>query len=82
VARPALTNIRYIAAIVTYGRPRYVAWWVGDPPRQLVMRYLYLLTGKRAKRHYIAQYHMNMATPESCGRFMARVDASLRTSLR
>ncbi len=78
VARPALTHIRHLAAVVTYGRPRHMAWWVGDPPRQLVMRYLYWLTGRRAKRRYIAQYHMNVATPESCRRFIARVDAAMR----
>jgi NAD(P)H dehydrogenase (quinone) len=82
VARRTLTNIRHIAAIVTYGRPRHVAWWVGDSSRQLVTRYLYRLTDKRAKRHYIAKYHMNIATQESCGRFIARVDATLRTALR
>jgi putative NADPH-quinone reductase len=78
VAQPALTHLRHIAAVVTYGRPRYMAWWVGDPPRRIVTRYLHWLTGKRAKRHYFAHYHMNKATPESCARFIARVDAGMR----
>ena len=38
--RPMLHNIRQLAAIVTYGRPRTAAWFMGDPPRKLVTRYL------------------------------------------
>jgi putative NADPH-quinone reductase len=30
--RPALTHLRRITAIVTYGRPRWMAWYMGDPP--------------------------------------------------
>ena len=78
VAKPALGHIRHLAAVVTYGRPRHMAWWVGDPPRRIVTRYLHWLTGRRAKRHYIAQYHMNVATPESCRRFITRVETGLR----
>ena len=78
VARPALSHIRHLVAVVTYGRPRHMAWWFGDPPRQIVMRYLHWLTGRRAKRRYIAQYHMNVATPERCRRFIAQVDDKLR----
>lgn len=29
--RPALTNIRRIAGITTYGRPRWMAIYMGDP---------------------------------------------------
>jgi putative NADPH-quinone reductase len=76
--RPALTNIRHILAVVTYGRPRYMAWWVGDPPRRIVTRYLRWLTGKRAKCRYFAHYEMNKATPQSCARFLAQVDAGMR----
>ena len=77
-AQPALKNIRAIAAVVTYGRPRYMAWWVGDPPRRIVTRYLHWLTGKQGRPKYFAHYHMNKATPESCARFIARVDAGMR----
>jgi NAD(P)H dehydrogenase (quinone) len=76
--RPALTNIRHLAAVVTYGRPRYMALWMGDPPRRILTRYLYWLTGKRASRTYLAKYHMNIATEASCRRFLARVDERMR----
>src|SRR5690606_35071691 len=38
--RPLLGNIRVVAGVVTYGRPRLAAWYMGDPPRKLVTRYV------------------------------------------
>ena len=76
--RPALTHIRHLAAVVTYGRPRYMALWMGDPPRRILTRYLYWLTGRRATRTYLAQYHMNVATAAARERFIARVDERMR----
>lgn len=76
--RPALTHIRHLAAIVTYGRPRYMALWMGDPPRRILTQYLYWLTGRQATRTYLAQYHMNIATETTCTRFIARVDHRMR----
>lgn len=77
-ARPALTHIRHLAAVVAYGRPRYMALWMGDPPRRILTRYLYWLTGKRATRTYLAQYHMNVVTEARCRAFIARVDERMR----
>jgi putative NADPH-quinone reductase len=71
--KPALTHIRRIAAVVTYGRPRWTAFMMGDPPRKVITRYLRMLTGGRARVHYHAQYHMNVATRAQLERFMARV---------
>ena len=70
--RPGLTNIRKIAAIVTYGRPRWMVWYCGDPPRKTVMRYLRWQSGNCPTR-YIAQYHMNEASAEQRAAFIARV---------
>ncbi len=71
--RPALTHLKYISAVVTYGRPRWMAWYMGDPPRRVITRYLKVLTGGSAKISYHAQYHMNIATPPQLERFKARV---------
>lgn len=71
--RPALTHIRRISAVVTYGRPRWTAWLMGDPPRKTVTRYLRLLTGGQARVDYHACYHLNTATPERLQAFQARV---------
>jgi putative NADPH-quinone reductase len=76
VARPALTHLTRIAGVVTYGRPRWAAWMVGDPPRKAVTRYLRLLNAGRAKVEYHALYDMNRATLAQREAFLARVERS------
>jgi putative NADPH-quinone reductase len=73
VARPNLTQIRKIAGISTYGRPRWNAIWVADPPRMAVTRYLKALTGWQAQVEYHAMYDMNRATEARCQAFLAKV---------
>lgn len=75
--KPALTHIRHIVGVVTYGRPRWTAWFMGDPPRKSITRYLRLLTGGRARVSYHAHYHMNVATPQSLAAFQHRVTRAL-----
>jgi len=75
--KPMLTHIRRISAVVTYGRPRWMAWYMGDPPRRIVTRYLRRLTGNRACADFHACYHMNVATPPRLARFKARVGAAM-----
>lgn len=71
--KPMLTNIKRISAVVTYGRPRWMAWYMGDPPRKMVTRYMLRLTGGTARVDYHAHYHMNVATPPQLDRFKQRV---------
>ena len=71
--KPMLTHIKRISAVVTYGRPRWVAMYMGDPPRKIVTRYMKRLTGQGAKVDYHAHYHMNVATEPQLKRFMAKV---------
>jgi NAD(P)H dehydrogenase (quinone) len=75
--KPMLTHIRRISAVVTYGRPRWMAWYMGDPPRKIVTRYLRRLTGQRARVDYHAHYHMNVATEPQLRRFKARVGQAM-----
>lgn len=75
--KPMLTHIRRIAAVVTYGRPRWMAWYMGDPPRKMVTRYLKRLTANNARVDYHACYHMNVATPPMRERFMRRVGSAM-----
>ena len=75
--KPMLTNIRHISAVVTYGRPRWMAWYMGDPPRKIITRYMKRLTAAQAGVSYHAQYHMNVATREQLGRFKARVGQAM-----
>ena len=75
--KPMLTNIQRISAVVTYGRPRWVAWYMGDPPRKIITRYMKRLTGQQARVDYHAHYHMNVATPTQLERFKARVGQAM-----
>ena len=75
--KPMLTHIKRISAVVTYGRPRWVAMYMGDPPRKIVTRYMKRLTGQGAKVDYHAHYHMNVATEPQLRRFMARVGQAM-----
>jgi hypothetical protein len=54
-----------------------MAWYMGDPPRKIVTRYMLRLTGRRAKVDYHAHYHMNVATEPQRKRFMARVGTAM-----
>jgi putative NADPH-quinone reductase len=75
--RPALTHIRKISAVVTYGRPRWMALYMGDPPRKVITRYLKVLTGAGTKVSYHAQYHMNVVTPEKLSQFRGKVKKAM-----
>ncbi len=70
--RPMLTRVKRIAGIVTYGRPRPMVWWMGDPPRKLVTRYIRWLTGG-ARAEFHALYHMNVASEAQRGAFKGRI---------
>jgi NAD(P)H dehydrogenase (quinone) len=76
--KPSLLNLRRIVGVVTYGRPWYMAKWMGDPPRKTVTRYLRWFTGGRARAEYHALYHMNVATDAQRKAFIARVGAAMR----
>jgi putative NADPH-quinone reductase len=71
--KPMLHNLKVIHGIVTYGRPRHQAIYMGDPPRKAVTRYLPWFTGGAAKVKYHALYHMNVATEFEREMFLARV---------
>ncbi len=71
--KPMLTNIRHVIGISTYGRPRWVAFYVGDPPRKIITRYLPRLMKAKAKIEYHALYHMNIATLEQRQGFITRI---------
>jgi putative NADPH-quinone reductase len=74
--RPLLTNLRRIIGIVTYGRPRYMVWWMANPSKKLVTRYLRWLAGG-ARADFYALYHMNVATSGDRERFKARIGQAM-----
>jgi putative NADPH-quinone reductase len=76
--KPSLTHLKHIVGVVTYGRPRWTAWYMGDPPRRIVTRYMRLLSGGKARVSYLARYHMNVATPVQLERFKLQVGQAMR----
>jgi len=76
--KPMLGNIRRIIGVVTYGRPRYMALWMGDPPRKIVKRYLRWFTGGKARVEYHALYHLNVATEPQRVEFISHVATMMK----
>jgi NAD(P)H dehydrogenase (quinone) len=76
--QPMLGHIRTIHGIVTYGRPRYVAMYMGDPPRKAVTRYIPWFTGNKARVRYHALYHMNVASTAKREAFLTKVGGVMR----
>jgi NAD(P)H dehydrogenase (quinone) len=75
--KPMLGHIKRISGVVTYGRQRWMAWYMGDPPRRIVTRYLKRLTGNTARVDFHAYYHMNVATKPRLTRFLQRVGQAM-----
>ena len=75
--QPMLGNIRKIAGVVTYGRPRLTAFYMGDPPRKIVKRYVKWFAARGAKVEYHALYHLNVVTLEQRQAFMRKVGAAM-----
>ncbi len=75
--KPMLGHIRQVIGISTYGRDRWRAFVVGDPPRKMITRYLRWFVSRRAKIRYLALYHMNVATEAKRQGFVTRVSAEL-----
>jgi hypothetical protein len=68
-----LLHITRITGISTYGRPRWQAIMMADPPRKIIKRYLPWFTGGNANVRYLALYHMNTASAARRGGFLAKV---------
>jgi NAD(P)H dehydrogenase (quinone) len=75
--RPRLTHIRKLAAVVSYGQPRWRAWLAGDPPRKLITRYLRYSTGLGTRVIYLAHYGMNLSTEATRRRFLEKVERTM-----
>jgi NAD(P)H dehydrogenase (quinone) len=75
--KPMLGNLKHVAGIVTYGRPRWTAIAMGDPPRKIVKRYLRWFADRRARVDYHALYHMNVASDAQRAAFLEKVRAAM-----
>lgn len=75
--RPILHNVKKLAAIVTYGRPRWNALAMSDPPKRIIKRYVRSFIAFGAPVGYHALYHMNVASEHKRKRFMASVKQAM-----
>jgi NAD(P)H dehydrogenase (quinone) len=69
----ALTNIKRVVFVTTYGGSRLRAFLVGDPPRKIATRVLRGVTAFKAPILYLAHYDMNRSTDQSRAAFLDKV---------
>ena len=75
--RPMLTIVRRIIGIATYGRPRWMAIGMSDPPRKIIKRYLRWFCVQRPRATYHALYHLNVASESRRKMFLARIRSAM-----
>ena len=71
--KPLLTNINHIIGIVTYGQPRWMAWWMRNPSKVFVTQLMRFYAGPGTKVEYHALYHINTASRPRCEKFIERI---------
>jgi putative NADPH-quinone reductase len=76
--RPALTNIRLIGVITTFGSP----WWfwtflMGAPGRKIILRGLRFCTAKRTQTFWMGLHEMDSQTDKTRREYLARVKARI-----
>lgn len=76
--RPMLHNISRIAGVVTYGQAWSAAFWMGDPPRKTIMRFLPWFANSRARAKFHALYNLDKSTEGTRRAFIARVEKAMR----
>ncbi len=76
---PNLSNIRKLAAVVTYGGDRWRTLLMGDPPKKVVKRAVRAVCHPLVKTRYIALHDMNRNSEAVCAAFLERVAREMRT---
>lgn len=75
--RPALSNVRRLAVVATYGGTRLRTMLMGDPPRRIAGRSLRATVKPGARYDYLALYDVNRADDRRRQRFLKRVGAAM-----
>ena len=73
---PALTNIRKMAAVTTYGATRWRAFLASDPPKRVIKRALWFVA-RPDRMRYLALHDMNRATDDQRRRYLATVQREM-----
>ena len=76
---PNLTNIRKLAAVVTYGGDRWRTWLMGDPPKKVVTRAVRAVCHPLVKVRYVALHDMNRNSEAVRAAFLERVAREMQT---
>lgn len=76
--RPALTQVRHIVGISTYGSPRTYVKLVNDNGRRVLFRALRLSTGRKTSCSWLSLYSVDTSTAAERTAFIAQVDAAMR----
>ena len=75
--RPALTNVRRLIGISTYGSPRWYVRSVNDNGRRTLMRALRLSCGFRTSRRWIGLYAIDTTTHDQRVEFAAHIEREM-----
>ena len=75
--RPALSNIKQLWVVTTYGSP----WWLmrlvlRDPVRAVILGGLGRLCAPRLATRFLALYNIDGASRERCAKFLTKVEAA------
>ena len=77
--RPMLTNISRIIGVVTYGQSWPASFWMGDPPRRAVVRFLPWFANGRVRTKFHALYNLDKSTDGTRRAFIGRVEKAMRS---
>jgi putative NADPH-quinone reductase len=75
--RPALTHVRHIVGISTYGSRRLEVALVNDNGRRTISRALRLSTGVRTRCTWLACYGVDASTADERSAFLDRIERTL-----
>ena len=75
--RPALTHVRHIVVISTFGSPWLYVKFVNDNGRRILIRAMRLATSWRTRKHCFGLYAMDKATQDDSMRFARNIENKL-----
>lgn len=76
--RPALTQVKRLVGISTYGSPWAYVKAVNDNGRRVIMRTLRINTGRATRSTWLGLYAIDTATSAERERFLERVERRMR----
>ena len=79
VLRSNLRHIKHLLAVTTYGRDRLESWWLGDPPRKMVTRYLRWFIAPGGSVRYMPLYGLHKKEGSVHQAFVASVARAMDT---